>query len=232
MASPPSLNGLTTAHLADACLRVGAPLRVGPPELRPLEAGMQVSGPARPVRHFGSVDVFLEAIEAAAPGEVLVVDNGRRTDEACIGDLIAHEAQLAGLAGLVVWGLHRDTTEIGALGVPLFSLGATPAGPQRLDARDEATFRSARVGDVVVHAGDVVHGDADGLVVVGAADAAVVVAAAESIRAAEHRQAAAMADGRSLRLQLGFADYLRRAAADPHYTLRRHLEEHGGAVEV
>ena len=59
-----------------------------------------------PARHAGSVDVFLEAFDRAAPGDVLVADNGGRLDEACIGDLIALEAQTAGLAGMVVWGLQ------------------------------------------------------------------------------------------------------------------------------
>jgi regulator of RNase E activity RraA len=37
-----------------------------------------------PAQHVGSVDIFLEALEGAAPGEVLVVDNGGRLDEACV----------------------------------------------------------------------------------------------------------------------------------------------------
>ena len=45
-----------------------------------------------PARHYGSVDVFLEALSSAGPGDVLVIDNGGRTDEACIGDLVALEA--------------------------------------------------------------------------------------------------------------------------------------------
>ena len=43
----------------------------------------------------------------AAPGDVLVVDNGGRLDEACVGDLVALEAQAAGVEGMVIWGLHR-----------------------------------------------------------------------------------------------------------------------------
>jgi hypothetical protein len=50
------------------------------------------------------VDIFLEALEGAAPGNVLVVDNGGRLDEACVGDLVVLEAQAAGLEGIVIWG--------------------------------------------------------------------------------------------------------------------------------
>ncbi len=224
--------GLTTAHLADACLRAGVELRVGPAGLGSVAPGSRAAGRARPVRHYGSVDVFLEAIDEAAPGEVLVIDNGGRTDEACIGDLVAIEAQAAGLAALVVWGLHRDSAEIGGLEIPVWSLGATPAGPTRLDPRGGDAFASARLGDAIVKAGDWVTADADGVVVVPGDHVAEVVAIAAEIRAAEHRQAAEVATGRTLREQLDFAAYRERAAAEPGYTLRRHLEERGGAIEV
>src|SRR5205823_14289002 len=62
----------------------------------------------------------------AAPGDVLVVDNGGRCDESCVGDLVVLEAQAAGLGGIVIWGLHRDTADIRAIGLPVFSLGAIP----------------------------------------------------------------------------------------------------------
>jgi 4-hydroxy-4-methyl-2-oxoglutarate aldolase len=48
---------------------------------------------------------------------------------------VALEAQAAGMEGMVIWGLHRDTADIRAIGLPVFSLGAIPTGPLRLDAR-------------------------------------------------------------------------------------------------
>ena len=57
-----------TAALADACVRLGVPLRVGPASLRPIAAHAPIAGPALPVTHAGSVDVFLEAIDDAPPG--------------------------------------------------------------------------------------------------------------------------------------------------------------------
>ncbi len=138
--------GLSAANVADGCVRLGLPVRFGPPLLRAVVPGSRIAGRALPARHTGSVDIFLEAFEQAEAGDVLVADNGGRLDEACIGDLVVIEAAAAGLAGVVIWGLHRDTADIQAIGLPVFSLGAVPAGPSRIDQRpadalDKLTFR-------------------------------------------------------------------------------------------
>lgn len=101
---------IPTAAIADACARLSIALNVAPSGLRAVHPGAAICGPARTVAHYGSVDVFLEAIDASAPGDVLVIDNAGRLDEACIGDLLVMEARDAGLQGIVVWGAHRDTT--------------------------------------------------------------------------------------------------------------------------
>ena len=149
---------LTTAHLADACLRAQVPVRCAP-AVGTVMPGSRLAGRVAPAQHVGSVDIFLEALQGAAPGEVLVVDNGGRLNEACVGDLVVLEAQAAGLEGLVIWGLHRDTADIRAIGLPVFSLGAIPTGPQRLDARPHDALASATVGDWPVGREDLVLGD-------------------------------------------------------------------------
>ena len=141
---------LSTPLIADACLRLSLPPRLAPPGLRPVVAGAKVAGRAAPVRHFGSVDVFLERIEASSPGDVLVIDNGGRTDEACIGDLTVLETRAGGLAGLLVWGLHRDTSELVEIGFPVFTYGSSPTGPVRLDPRTPDALSSALAALVCV----------------------------------------------------------------------------------
>ena len=85
-------HNLTTPHVADACLRRGVEVRCAPGNLRPLSpSSCWVAGRVQPARHCGSVDVFLEALDNALPGDVLVIDSGGRHDEACVGDLIALE---------------------------------------------------------------------------------------------------------------------------------------------
>jgi regulator of RNase E activity RraA len=135
---------LTTAHLADACVRARIPVRCAPAPLRAAVPGSRLAGRVAPARHVGSVDVFLEALEGTAPGDVLVVDNSGRLDEAGVGDLVALEAQAAGLDGIVIWGLHRDTADIRAIGLPVFSLGAIPTGPLRLDPAHRARWPPPR----------------------------------------------------------------------------------------
>lgn len=220
---------LTTAHVADACLRAGVPPRCAP--LRALNAGGRLAGRVCPARHSGSVDVFLEAFEGAEPGDVLVVDNGGRLDEACVGDLVLLEARAAGLAGIVIWGLHRDTADLRAIGLPVFSLGAFPAGPQRLDPRPDGAFTSAEVGQWTVGRADLVLADDDGVLFVPANRAGELLTIAETIRDTEHRQAERIRSGFSLRDQVRFDAYLSRRRSTPALTFREHLRTVGGAIE-
>jgi regulator of RNase E activity RraA len=225
------LEGLAAAHLADACLRLKVPLRVAPHTMRPAAAGMTARGRARPVKHVGSVDVFLEALQGASMGDVLVVDNGGRFDESCIGDLVTLEVHKASLAGIVIWGLHRDNDEVAGIGLPMFSLGVTPAGPQRLDKRPADTFKAAMVGSHRITASDLVVADADGVLFLPEAGIEEIARVAAGIRDTEHHQAATMRGGRSLRQQLNFDEFLAQNAKDPAYSFRIHLRGIGGSIE-
>jgi 4-hydroxy-4-methyl-2-oxoglutarate aldolase len=220
---------LTTAHLADACIRAGVPVRSA--SLTAVVPGSRVLGRVAPARHVGSVDIFLEVFEEAAPGDVLVVDNGGRRDEACVGDLVVQEAQTAGLAGVVVWGLHRDTADIRAIGLPVFSLGAIPTGPLRLDERPDDALTAATVAAWTVTYDDLVLADDDGVLFIPAAHADELFALAEGIRDTERRQAERIRSGTSLRSQVRFAEYLARRRETPSLTFRDHLRAVGGAIE-
>jgi regulator of RNase E activity RraA len=222
---------LTTAHLADACIRARVGVRCPSALLRAVVPGSRLAGRVCPARHAGSVDVFLEAFETAAPGDVLVVDNGGRLDEACVGDLVVLEARAAGLEGVVIWGLHRDTTDIGAIGLPVFSLGAIPTGPLRLDARPRDALASAVVGEWTVSREDLVLGDDDGVLFVPGAQAEEIFTLAETIRDTERRQAERIRAGVSLRSQVQFGAYLSQREKTPSLSFRDHLRAVGGAIE-
>ncbi|KUM42216.1 MULTISPECIES: RraA family protein [Micrococcaceae] len=222
---------LTTPHVADACMRVGVPVRTAPPGTVPLWNGTHLVGRVAPARHVGSVDVFLEAIDIASPGDVLVVDNGGRLDEACVGDLVTLETKNAGLSGILIWGLHRDTGELTSIRLPVFSLGASPVGPQRLDARGEDALTAARSGEHCVSSADFVLADDDGVLFIPLEHAAEVAAVATTIRDTERTQAARMHHGTTFRTQARLGDYLEARSADPDFTFRQHLRAFGGEIE-
>ncbi|MFK0249011.1 RraA family protein [Amycolatopsis azurea] len=222
---------LTTAHLTDGCVRAGVPVRCAPAGTHAVVPGSRIAGRVTPARHVGSVDVFLEAYETANPGDVLVVDNRGRLDESCVGDLAVLEAEAAGLSGVVIWGLHRDTGDIKKIGLPVFSLGSIPTGPLSVSPRPDGALESAVVGEWTVTRADLVFGDEDGVLFVPADRADEVLDRAEAIRDVERLQAERIRSGESLREQVRFADFLAERATSPSLTFREHLRSVGGAIE-
>jgi 4-hydroxy-4-methyl-2-oxoglutarate aldolase len=222
---------LSTALIADAALRLQLSLRFAPPGVAPVIAQRRLAGRALPARHFGSVDVFLEAMQNGERGDILVIDNGGRLDEGCIGDLIALEAQASGLAGIIVWGVHRDTPELLQIGLPIWSYGTCPSGPRRLDPRNAQALSVARFGEFDVTRGDLVFADDDGCVFVTDTRINELLATAYSIWKSERSQAEEIQKGNPLHQQLKFNEYLTRRSADPSYTFRQQLRKLGGEIE-
>jgi regulator of RNase E activity RraA len=222
---------LPTAAIADAAVRLGVTVAVGPADLRQLLPARIVAGPAVPVTHLGSVDVILEAIDDAPAGGVLVVDNGGRRDEACVGDLLALEAKLAGLSGIVIWGLHRDTAQLREIDLPVHSLGAYPYGPRRVPPAGRR-MATAFLDGAPVSEGDHLVADDDGVLVVRPERREELYEVARGILRTETAQAERMRAGADLRTQLDFAGYRRKQEANPTMTLRRHLQETGSAIET
>jgi regulator of RNase E activity RraA len=222
---------LSTPLVFDACLRAGLPPRTAPPGIRSLPPKARIAGRALPARHYGSVDVFLDAIQGSSSGDVLVVDNRGRQDEGCVGDLIALEAQAVGLAGIVIWGFHRDTADVLEIGLPVFSYGACLMGPQRLDPREPDALTSARLGEISVGRADIILADDDGVIVVPDDGFDALLSVAHGIREKERAQATAIKKGKSLREQLGFEEYRRLRDKDPAYSFRDHLRAIDGAIE-
>lgn len=226
------LRDLTTPHLADGCLATNVPVRCAPSGLQPLASDMRCAGRARLVRHVGSIDIFMEALERTTPEEILVIDNGGRLDEACIGDIVALEAKAAGIAGIVIWGLHRDSKELGDIGFPIFSLGAFPTGPQRLNARPADILDRAIVGAHCISTADFVVADANGVLFLPEDRLESIIAAAFAYREVEARQLEAMRAGRTYRSQVRFEEYVSRRQHEPGYGFRQHLKAIAAAGEA
>jgi len=165
-----------------------------------------VDGGGSPAGRSRSIDVILKALDGGRAGDILVIDDHGRTDQACIGDLVALEARSAGLGGIVVHGCHRDSTQIEAIALPVFSLGAQPHGARSADPRPPDPFAHCQLGDVTVYPGDIIVGDADGVVVIAAHDAADVLRAAEKVAKQEAAQRRLVGEGETLRSQFAFDD--------------------------
>ena len=223
---------LSTPLIADAGLSCGVPIYVARIGIRPLVKGWKIAGRVLPARHYGSVDIFLEAMQNAEPGDVLTIDNDGRNHEGCIGDLITLEARAAGLNGIVIWGYHRDSPELVEINFPVFSYGSCPKGPRRVYPRASEALAMAEFGDFKVGREDIVFGDDDGVLFTPLQYVKDVLSTALSIREAERRQADALKSGQTLSQQFKFGEYLNKRSKDPTYTFRKHLKEIGGAIEV
>jgi regulator of RNase E activity RraA len=225
-----SAEPVSAAAVADACVLEGVAFASAPPSVTWFPTPVRrVNGRALAVEHHGSVDVFLEAFGRAGAGDVLVVDNGGRDDEGCIGDLVALEAVHAGVCGVVIWGRHRDSGVLATLPLGLWSCGTNPVGPAGV--RD-STDTHVVVGDAPVDDGDLVVADEDGVLFVPRDAAERVLDAAREIESGERRQAERARAGESLRAQLRFDEYLERRTADPAFTFREHLRAISSHIEA
>lgn len=151
--------------------------------------GARLAGRAVPVTVAGGDNQGIhEVIPTLTAGDVLVVNGQGTTHRALIGELIAGRAMAKGCVGFVLDACVRDAVDLQQMGFPVFARGTTPAGPYRNGPFQ--TGVAAAVGSVVVHPGDLVLGDDDGVAIVPWASAAQVLVKAESKHAAETQQRA------------------------------------------
>ena len=127
---------------------------------------LRILGPACTVKVYPGDNLMVhKALDVAQPGDVVVVDAGGSPMTAVLGDLVSTKARHRGIAGFVVDGLIRDLPAIRALGdFPVFARGVTPIGP--LHRGPGEINYPVSVGGIVVHPGDVIVGDLNGVVVV------------------------------------------------------------------
>jgi 4-hydroxy-4-methyl-2-oxoglutarate aldolase len=176
--------GLSAASLHEAAGRIGAL----PAAIKPVAPAMTLCGPAFPVRCPAGDNLWIHrALDEAAAGDVLVVECGPGAGFGYWGEIMATAAVTRGLAGLVITGGVRDSLALIALGLPTFSGAITIQGTGKDPHGDGALGEPVRIGDVTVRRGDLVVGDADGVVVLSPAVAARAVPAAHARDADEVR---------------------------------------------
>lgn len=165
--------------------------------LKPVDYRMKLCGPAFTVKCAPRDNIMLQvAIAYARPGDVIVVSAGEYEEAGSFGDVLANACLAKGLGGLVTDTGVRDTLQLRDLGFPVFSLSVCIKGTvkETLGAINQPII----VGGETINAGDVIIGDADGLVVVRREEAAEVARLSQLREDAEAGYIAAYKAGKSV----------------------------------
>ena len=138
--------------------------------LKPVDYRMKLCGPAFTVKCAPRDNIMLQlAINYAKPGDIIVVSAGEYEEAGSFGDVLANACLAKGIGGLVTDTGVRDTLQLRDLGFPVFSLSVCIKGTVKETIA--AVNDSIIVGGETIHPGDIIVGDADGLVVVRREDA-------------------------------------------------------------
>jgi 4-hydroxy-4-methyl-2-oxoglutarate aldolase len=198
---------LDTTALSDAMDRLGiAGQCLG---IKPLDPRFRVTGRAFTILYGpagsppGTVGDYIEDVP---PGGVVVLDNGGRENATVWGDILTWVANRRGVAGTVIDGACRDTHLARELGYPIYSRSySMRTGKDRIQV--EAMGGPVNIGDARVHQGDILRGDADGVVAIPQEHEDAILTNAEQIDAAESQIRALVAEGHTLteaRAKLGY----------------------------
>jgi 4-hydroxy-4-methyl-2-oxoglutarate aldolase len=189
---------LDTTSISDALDRFGIAGQCL--NIKPLDRRFRLTGRAFTVLYGpagsppGTVGDYIEDV---APGSVVVLDNGGRENATVWGDILTWVAHRRGVAGTVIDGACRDIHVSLELGYPIFSRShSMRTGKDRVQV--EAMNGPVNIGDARVNPGDLVRGDADGVLVIPRAHEDAVLSAAEEIDAVEQRIRQAVSEGQTL----------------------------------
>lgn len=135
------------------------------PEIRNVVNDRPLVGPALTVKVFPGDNLMVhKALDAARPGDVVVVDTSGSQRNAVLGDLVTNKAKHRGIAGFIVDGLVRDLPGLQEAGLPIYARGVTPFGP--LHRGPGELNYAVSCGGIVVNPGDIIVADKTGIAVV------------------------------------------------------------------
>lgn len=225
-------NKYSCALLADAAFRAGISIGAAPSGLTPIDRAMKLVGPTVTIQANNDLVTILAGIHQASAGDVIVITN-HSNDVALIGDLIATEANRKGIAGIIVDGLVRDTTELIEIGVPIFCRGVYPVGPLKLPQNLKGIGNigvELNLGNTTVKSGDWAFGDADGVIFIGSLDLPELLKWAEKSYQREESLAAQIRSGVSLGDLLDLDTFMEERASNPQADFNRHISKLGQAI--
>ena len=198
---------LDTTCISDALDRLGIAGQCL--NIKPLDHTFRLTGRAFTILYgpagkpAGTVGDYIDDVE---PGAVVVLDNGGRENATVWGDILTWVAHRRGIAGTVIDGACRDTYLCRDLSYPIYSRSySMRTGKDRVQV--EAMNVVVNIGDARVAPGDLLRGDADGVLVIPREHEEAVLAAAEEIDSVEQTIRALIDQGKTLaeaRRQLGY----------------------------
>lgn len=187
------LSAYSSATIHEAQGRLGALSSA----IKPVDDSMSLCGPAFTVCCAPRDNIMLQvAIAHAQPGDVVVVSAGQYAEAGSFGDVLANACVAKGLGGLITDTGVRDTRELRELGFPVFSFSVSIKGTVKETIGPMA--EPVLIGGEIVRPGDVVRGDADGVVVVRREDVGEVVRKSQERVDAEDGYIAAYRAGKSV----------------------------------
>jgi RraA family protein len=185
-----ALRELAVSLLSDNMARVS-----GTTGLRPFHRSKPMAGTAVTVRTRGGDNLAIHrAFDYCRPGDVLVIDGAGELTQALMGDIMASFAESLGVQGLVIDGAIRDVGAIRQRDFPVYARGVTHRGPYK-NGPGEINV-AVTVGGMVVHPGDIIVGDEDGLLAIAPADVEAVIEGARKQGAKEAAALQSIAEGR------------------------------------
>lgn len=165
--------------------------------IKPVDYRMKLCGPAFTVRCAPRDNLMLQlAINYAQPGDIIVVSGGEYEEAGCFGDVLANACLAKGIGGLVTDSGVRDSLQLRDLGFPVFSLSLCIKGTVKETLT--STNDPIVVGGEVIHPGDLIVGDADGLVVVHQHEVREVIELSQAREDAEAGYIAAYQAGKTV----------------------------------
>lgn len=177
--------------------------------IKPIDPTVRLAGPALTVDCRPADNLMLHyAVQKARPGDVLVVDAKAFMEAGPWGDVLTLQAMQVGIAGLVINGCVRDANLIIELGFPVFCRG--------LSIKGTGKFQPGRInvpitiGDTLIHPGDYIVGDRDGVAVIPAGELAQTLSRSLAREEKEAGQRKAIEQGVYTTELLGLTDTLRR----------------------
>jgi 4-hydroxy-4-methyl-2-oxoglutarate aldolase len=178
------------ATLHEAAGKIG----VMPPAIKPVVPGFKLCGPAVTVQSPGGDNLWLHrALYEAQPGDVLVIHVSGRYDHGYWGEVMSTAAKARSLEGMIIDGCVRDVTLLRQIGFPVFARGLCIRGTGKDAAAAGRINAPTAFDDVTVHPGDLMVGDADGVVCIPRASVASTLQAAARRAAREAEDCARLA---------------------------------------